>query len=352
MTVRTGNLLSRSAGDYVCPRCRTAVKRHGAAHVCGRCEAQYPILCGIPDFRLASDRYLTLDQERAKAARLHDYSQTHSFAETVAEYYRITDDVPSGMVAHFSDYVIAGEARGRTMLEELPLSGTELSGLLDAGCGAGGTVAAAARAGQAVTGIDIALRWLVIAQKRLTEEGLVGELVCADIANPPFADAVFDRISAADLFEHLPDPAAGARSIRSLLVPGGRLYATGANRFTLAIYPPAGLWGVGFLPTSLRQRYVVWRRGLDTLRFLAMQSPAGLAQQLATAEFTGIRTGPMTISPDRGLSFGAPKRFALGVYRRLCAIALSRLVLLRVGPIFEITAQRPKSAPYSKRIVP
>lgn len=349
MTTRTDTFLIRRPGDYVCPRCRTGVTRQGAAHVCARCGAQYPVLCGIPDFRLEPDRYLTLEQERAKAARLHAFSQTHSFAETVAEYYRITDDVPPDMATRFADYILAGEARGRAVLDSLPLDDAGQASLLDAGCGAGGTVAAAARAGQTVTGIDIALRWLVIAQKRLTEEGLAGELVCADIANPPFAEAVFDRICAADLFEHLPDPAAGAQSIGALLVPGGRLYATGANRYTLTSYPPAGLWGVGFLPSALRRRYVMWRRGFDTLRFLAMQSPAGLARQLALAGLTGIRTAPMTISADRGLSFGGPKRFALGLYRRLCTIAVTRAALLQVGPIFEITARRPESAPSSKR---
>lgn len=352
MTPRTDTLPARRVGDYVCPRCRRAVTRQGATYLCGQCGAQYPVLCGIPDFRIDPDRYLTLEQERAKAERLHAFSQKHSFAETVAEYYRITQDVPPDMAAHFADYVIAGEARGRIVLDKLPFGGSERPGLLDAGCGAGGTVAAAARAGQSITGIDIALRWLVIAQKRLTEEGLRGELVCADIANPPFADAMFDRIAATDLFEHLPDPAAGARSIRSLLVPGGQFYATGANRFTLAIYPPAGLWGVGFLPTALRQRYVVWRRGFDTLRFLAMQSPARLARLLAAAGLADIRTAPMTISSDRGLSFGPSKQFALGLYRRFCTITLTGAALLWIGPIFEITARRPKGASSSKRTVP
>lgn len=342
----------RRPGDYVCPRCRADVTRQGAAHVCTRCGAGYPVLCGIPDFRLAPDRYLSLEEERAKARHLHGYSRTHSFAETVAEYYRITDDVPPDMTVRFADYVLTGEARGRVVLDRLPLADAARTSLLDAGCGAGGTVAAAARAGQVVTGIDIALRWLVIAQKRLAEEGLDGELVCADIANPPFADAGFGRIAATDLFEHLPDPAAGARSIRALLVPGGRLYATGANRFTVASYPPAGLWGVGFLPMGLRRRYVVARRGFDTLRFLAMQSPAGLAGQLAVAGFAGIRTAPMEISPDRDLSFSAPKRLALGLYRRLCTITPTRAALLRIGPIFEITARRPEDAPSSKRTVP
>lgn len=339
----------RRPGDYVCPRCRASVTRTGDSHVCARCGADYPVLCGIPDFRLAPDRYLSLAQERAKAQRLHAYSLSHDFAGTVAEYYRITDDVPPDMALRFADYVLAGEARGRAVLDRLPPADGGPGGLLDAGCGAGGMVAAAARAGQPVTGTDIALRWLVIAQKRLEEEGFDAELVCADVAAPPFPDAAFGRIAATDLFEHLPDPAEGARSITRLLTPGGRLYATGANRFTLATYPPAGLWGVGFLPTLFRQRYVSARRGIDTLRFLAMQSPATLARLLVAAGLEDIRLAPMTVSADRGHSLGPAKRLALWLYRRLCGTAPTRALLLWAGPIFEITARRPDGPSPSER---
>lgn len=334
---------------YVCPQCGAAVSLQSSSYVCAECDIQYPVLCGIPDFRLESDRYLSLDEERTKATRLHVYSQTHSFAETVAEYYRITDDVPPDMAKRFADYVLAGEARGRTLMSNSAFANRENNTLLDAGCGAGGTVVAAARAGQSVTAIDIALRWLVIAQKRLAEEGLDAELVCGDIAKPPFPDAEFDRILASDLFEHIPDTAVAARSINALLVPGGRLLATGANRFTLASYPPAGLWGVGFMPTETRRRYVVWRRGLDTLRYQNMQTPTGLEQALAAAGFECTRKAPMTVSPDRGRTFGAPKRYALGLYRLLCSNALTRKLLLHVGPVFEITARRASSVPSSER---
>ena len=337
---------TRQRRDYICPQCRAPVMEEEARYVCAGCNKDYPVLCGIPDFRLAPDRYLTLEQERAKATRLHSYAQDHSFAETVAEYYRITDDVPPAMAARFADYVLAGEARGRALLDGFP---SDSGRLLDVGCGAGGAVVAAARIGQSAGGLDIALRWLVIAQKQLTEEGLSAELVCADITHAPFPDGAFERVLAADLFEHLPETSAGAQAISTLLAPGGHLHATGANRYTLAPYPPAGLWGVGYMPASLRRRYVVWRRGLDTLRFLNMLSPNGLARALRRAGLEKTKVAPMRVSEDRGHAFGAAKRFALTLYRQLRANALTRKVLLHIGPVFEISARRAPSTPSSKR---
>nr|HQU70398.1 class I SAM-dependent methyltransferase [Albidovulum sp.] len=221
--------------------------------------------------------------------------------------------------------------------------------LLDAGCGAGGLVLAAARAGLPVTGTDIALRWLVIAAKRLEEEGLHADLVCADIGRPPFPEAGFDRIAATDLFEHVPDLPQTVNALFRLLAPGGTLYATGANRHTLAVYPPAGLWGVGFLPTTLRRRYVTARRGIDTLRFLAMQTPGSIARALRTAGFTAVRTAPMSVPAERAAATGGAKRALIGIYRLLCEVPIARTGLLRLGPVFEISAQRPVGSLGSER---
>ena len=339
----------RQRRDYVCPQCRAPVREEEARYVCAGCDKDYPVLCGIPDFRLAPDRYLTLEQERAKATRLHDYAQDHSFAETIAEYYRVTDDVPPAMATRFADYVLTGETRGRALLDGFPSGGGKL---LDVGCGAGGAVVAAARDGQSVSGLDIALRWLVIAQKQLAEEGLSAELVCADIAHAPFPDGTFERVLAADLFEHLPETPAGTLAISTLLAPGGHLHATGANRYTLAPYPPAGLWGIGYMPTTLRRRYVIWRRGLDTLRFLNMQSPGGLTRALRKAGLECVWIAPMNVPTERWLAFGAAKQFALSLYRRLCANALTGKVLLHIGPVFEITARSTSDMPSRKRTLP
>lgn len=336
-----------TACAYLCPRCRAPVATDGSAYRCAGCGATYPVLCGIPDFRLAPDRYLTLEEERAKAARLHDFARSHSFAETLAEYYRLTDDVSPAMALRFADYVTAGEARGRAVLQQL----TPGRRLLDAGCGAGGLVTAAARAGLAVTGTDIALRWLVIAAKRLEEQGLQAELVCADIGRPPFPDAAFDRIAATDLFEHVTDLPQVAGALIHLLEPGGALYGTGANCHTLAVYPPAGLWGVGYLPAALRGRYVTARRGIDTLRFLSMQSPGSLARALRQVGFTAVETRPMAVPADRGAGLGPAKRSLIGLYRLLRELPVARWPLLRLGPVFEILAQRPREGRRSERTV-
>ena len=338
----------RAPAGYLCPACRSPVQRQSGAWHCAACGKTYPILFGIADFRLAPDPYLSLADERAKAARLHAFAQGHSFAETVAEYYRITDDVPPAMARRFAAYVHAGAARGQGVLDRLggpdpgvgPDAGPDAGPLLDAGCGAGGLVLAAAGAGQDVTGLDIALRWLVIARKRLDEAGVQADLVCADIAAPPFAPGRFARITAIDLFDHLPDQTGSAQTLHALLRPGGRLFASGANRYTLAPYPLAGLWGVGFLPTGLRRRYVIWRRGFDTLRHARLTAPQGLAGLLRRAGFGGLRLRALDIPPDRMQTGSRLEKFTLRLYRHLRTVPVIRGLMVLTGPAFEIQAQK------------
>lgn len=325
---------------YRCPACQTTVARQETAWHCPACARKYPILFGIADFRLAPDRYLSLADERAKAALLHAFAQGHTFDETLAEYYRITDDVPSDMALHFAAYVRAGVARGHGVLDQLGAEGP----LLDAGCGAGGLLVAAAEAGQQVTGIDIALRWLVIAQKRLAEAGATADLICADIAASPLPPESFARIAATDLFEHLPDPVLGARALRHLARPGARLIVTGANRFTLARYPLAGLWGVGFLPAGLRRAYVIRRRGFDTLRHAVLISPGQMARLLRAAGFGGVRACAIAVPAGRTGPSSLQMR-AISIYKRLRTVPLAREALTLIGPAFEITATAAEETP-------
>jgi SAM-dependent methyltransferase len=321
---------------YVCPACRMPLNAAPAHWHCGTCGRDYPILFGIPDFRLGPDRYLSLDDERAKAARLHKFADDHSFAETLDEYYRMTDDVPPDMARRFAAYVHAGEARGDLALERLaPASGP----LLDVGCGAGGLLVAAARRGQDATGADIALRWLVIAQKRLNEAGLSAELVCADVHALPFDVAGFERIAATDLFDHLADQPAAARSLRRQLAPNGRLFVTGTNRFCLTPHPLAGLWGVGVLPRRLRSRYVIWRRGIDTLRHANLTSPWELGAVLRRAGLEKLTVSPISVPRIQVSDQSWRQNTIIRLYTHMRRLPLIRPLMVAIGPAFEVSAR-------------
>lgn len=318
----------------LCPACRASADRQGDGYDCRACGRRFPILHGIPDFRLGPDRYLSLEAEREKAAHLHEFGRRSNLSELVAEYYRITDDVPAEMVRRFAGYVLSGEVRGREMLPKI--AGAPGERIVDVGCGSGGLVAAAAAAGFRVTGVDIALRWLVIAAKRLEEAGCSARLICADIERPPFPVASFDSAAAIDLIEHLAGPDEALAEISALLVEGGRIGLTAANRYTIARYPLAGLFGVGFLPPGLRRRYVTLRRGLDTLRYVTPVSPRSLGRALAGAGFTDIRADPLEISAARNLT--GLTGLVRPVHEGLRTAPILRPLLMAIGPAFEMVA--------------
>lgn len=330
--------LSNADREYLCPKCRATVSYAAGSKTynCQPCNLTFPVLFGIPDFRLTSDRYLSLEQERDKARRLYEFGRDHSFDELVDEYYRITDDVPPKQAMKFSKYVRAGVLRGAVTLPKLAAS--ESGRLLDVGCGAGGLVAAATAAKYQVCGTDIALRWLVIAAKRLEEMGLEAELVCADLSALPFADAQFSDVAAVDLVEHLEDVDTGVQNLSRMLRPGGKIHIAAANRYTLARYPLAGLFGVGFMPKRQRRRYIIARRGLDTLRYAKLQSPYGLVRLLRRSGFTQVRAIALEIPSARPGTLLGLQKIVLPLYSRLRTLPVVGQIMLLIGPAFEISA--------------
>lgn len=97
---------------------------------------------------------------------------------------------------------------------------------LEMGCGAGPNLLWLAEKGIRVSGIDLASNALQLARERLAQAGvghLIGELVEGSVVETPFADASFDGILEACVFQHL-DRDARVRAfgeVRRLLKPGG-----------------------------------------------------------------------------------------------------------------------------------
>lgn len=92
--------------------------------------------------------------------------------------------------------------------------------------------------GRHVVGIDISPRMLEkAAQKAAAYDGEI-ELHRMDVRELDFPDASFDQVFTSCTFCSVPDPVAGLRSLRRVLMPGGDLYMfehTGSRIFPFSL---------------------------------------------------------------------------------------------------------------------
>jgi SAM-dependent methyltransferase len=91
--------------------------------------------------------------------------------------------------------------------------------VLDLGCGAGGFARAAAAAGAAVTGIDVAAGMIEMARARVPG----GRFDVGDMQSLPYADDSFDVIAAFHSLQLAPDPSRVLAEVRRVGKPGARL---------------------------------------------------------------------------------------------------------------------------------
>lgn len=318
----------------VCPKCKKDIEKNQRFYRCMACNIDYPVLFGIADFRLRSDRYLTLEQERLKAGRLFEKGMQSSFEELLEFYYRITDDVPEELAIRYQAYVLNAPAQAKSTVAAL--SPESNATLLDVGCGSGGLLLAAANHYQCVAGIDIALRWLVIAQKRLEEAGVSCTLICADVESLPFKEGSFNHVVAGDLLEHVYDIKPALKEITSQLPIGGKLWLSASNRYFIGPNSLTRIWGIGLLPKTLRTWLLLKIRGVDSLRFTNLVSPLYIKSLLADG-YDLLRAGPRNVEFDASLNYPFQDRLLISIYRKLIKFAPLRFLLLLFGPAFEMT---------------
>lgn len=319
--------------NLVCPVCRGDLERTPDMMACIACGRGYPIVAGIPDLRVRGDRYLSLDEDRRKALEL---AAVEGDAVRLMEaYWERTPQVPAELARRYVASAAAGPDRAASHLDRL---GALRGSLLDVGCGTGGLLVSAARRGARGVGVDIALRWLVVAQRRLRDLGLDRDvaLIAADGAQLPFAAGSFDLVTCVETLDHAADQRGLLHSCLLATAPSGRTYVVVANRFSLAPEPTVGLWGVGYLPRRVATRYVAARRHTRYQHFRAISASEARA-------FLGVahpaRIGPAVL-PAAVPGTGAGGRILRAAHGRLVAHPSSRGLLTGVGPYLEIHLDR------------
>ncbi|NNM20040.1 MAG: class I SAM-dependent methyltransferase [Gammaproteobacteria bacterium] len=294
---------------------------------------------GIPDFRLQSDRYLTIEQEREKAGRLHEFSRSASFEELVAYYYSITADVPAELALRYQAYIRNSPDQARDTVDRLdPDSQQDV--LLDLGCGAGGFLVAGSGHFRQMVGVDIALRWLVICKKRLDELGINAVLVCADAEQLPFKDGGYSQVVAGDLVEHVRDAGSTIEACWRQLRPGGRFWLSATNRYCIGPHALTRIWGIGYLPRAARSRILLKFRGVDSLRYTNLVSPRAVKQLCKHAGFRLVSTVPRGLNTANIAAYPMQDRILLRIYGFLLKFRFFRGVLVIAGPAFEMMHEK------------
>jgi len=289
---------------------------------------RYPVVFGIPDFRLFDPPYMTREQELECAVKIDAAADRMTYSELIDHFERVIfphPRKPAEIVKSIEhrhallrrspgrlDYLL-GMTEGRARPRGL---------VLDLGCGSGeATAALFGKNCEAVIGLDISLVELMLAKKLLAELGQTAWLVAGCAEQLPFADGLFDFIYSPDVIEHVSDQTAYLGEAKRKLNNNGQFLLNSPNRYSLVCPEPhVGIWFLGYAPRS-------WMDGLCRLagkggyigkRLVSLPE----ARKLLTQAFPKYSIYSRTANPDAislaGRLFFATRRFAEPAYAYVC----------------------------------
>ena len=212
-----------------CPGCGSTPVGGPRSWTCPGCGSRYRGLRGIIDLRVGEDEFLPNREDWEYAERLDEDFDRLDFRGLLDRYFDLSPEIPARLRERQVAHILTAPDRVRTWLDALGPA-ADSGPLLDLGCGSGSFLAAVAPSERPVAGVDIALRWLIVARKRLDEEGLGHvPLACGCAERLPFADRSFAGVVAGDVIEHVGDQAATLDEAHRVLQAGGQTLSRGSE---------------------------------------------------------------------------------------------------------------------------
>lgn len=331
----------------VCIGCGEELGPHEAGLRCDGCGRTFEVVLGISDLRpdvsgpgAEADRRLATElQEATRHAEFEDLLRmlwsTHAEVDASAAEKFVLGDLS------------AAQRSGRVVgqiFDSLGRSRQHVS-VLEIGCGTAALGAALAARSEQVVASDVSLSWLVLARHRAALAGLDNmRFVAGSAERLPFRAETFDLVVGSDVVEHVPDAAALAASAYRVLRPGGALWLSTPNRYSLTPEPHVGLWGVGYLPRRFARAYVrrFRRISYDGIRPLSWRA---LAHVLAATGGSDVAVvAPRIVKPFRS-DYGRLGRILVDAYNLARALPVGERILRPVAPLFHASVRRPSGTP-------
>lgn len=330
--------------EICCPRCLGDLQWRNNSReqlTCLDCHEDYPVICDIPDLRVFPDPYIDFEQDRDKGRGLAKAALSRDFPALIDYYYASTSVVPPQQAAQFKRGLMATGARARAALaawEAAAGKPPSARRMLEIGCGTGPLLVAAQEKGYQVTGVDIALRWLIVGRKRLEAAGVDTPLICACAEALPFRDAGFDQVVLDSVIEHVRDQDKLLAECHRVTVPQAALYLATPNRFSIGPDPHTGFPAGSLLPATVTAALVKRQGGIPPKRQLL--SVFALRRKLVQAGFTGIHIFLPDVSDSQREHFPRLLRLAISTYQLCKRLPFSRHLLFLIGPLLYAVAER------------
>ncbi len=338
--------MSATAWRFVCPACKGELAFAPDAYSCPGCVQRYPIVLGIPDFRLETDPFISINDDRQKARHLFEHARTCTFEQLVRYYYSVTPEDPPDLAERWTRHHMAEVPIAAFYLDQAGFHHGAGRRLVDLGCSTGALLIAAHERNWTPVGVDVALRWMVIGLKRLQEAGVDAMFVCANAQQLPFPDAAADAVTATDLLEHARDPQKVLHEAHRVSSPAAAGLFTVNNRYSPVLEPQMRLWGIGYLPRRWQRSYVALRRPDVHPYGLKLPSASELIRMCRAAGFDAVAVDPAPLTAPH---LSRLLRRSLRAYNSARLWPFLRSLLLLAGPkLMAITttgARSPLPAP-------
>ena len=327
--------------ELCCPSCRGDLREGNNELTCAKCTHSFPVILGIPDLRVFSDPYIDMEADRAKARALAERFGDLDFKGLIEYYYHSTSVVTRAQADSFIRGLMGAVPRAESALEQwegAAPSKPAANRLLEIGCGTAPLLIAASHRHEELVGIDIALRWLMVGKKRLMDAGLDVPLVCACAEALPFPAHSFDRLMADSVIENVRDQSRTLSEAHRVLRPGGHLYITTANRFSVGPDPQIGMWATGFLPNSWVEASVRRQGAIPPKRKLL--SAWGVSKLLSRSGFIRTRMSLPVFPPGQRAQLPAYINALVGAYHAASRLPVTRHMLWLLGPKFSAASEK------------
>lgn len=325
---------------WSCPHCHGDLDATPERVACRACGRTYPVVAELPDFRVDAPAWIDFGQDRDRALHIDAMARRDGLEAAILDVFRHSRRFHEAKAQFRMRQVLAGIGKCEAQLDGW-LAPLLREPVFELGVGPGQLVAAAARRGLAMHGIDVSLEWLVVAKHWARSLGVEADLAGGMAERLPLASGRVGLLVSMDVIEHVGDQARYAAEVGRVLRPGGAFALVTPNRFSLSPEPHVNVWGVGYLPVRLQGPWVRLMSGRD-YAYNRLLSTGEIRRLFEREADLAPRIVFPAIAPEEIALFGGAKARLARLYNAVAGSRLAAPALPFVGAYYRAIGVKPE----------